>query len=276
MGYGISLGFLLWLLHHIISVRPNSRGGGVLLLFTIGIASNATAELLASALIYGSPTSSYPLIAAAGPVSTFGLLVVSATLGQLDQDWKLINAVVTASAEELESSANDLRFASFLHNSLQSELNGIALSLGKASGNQSAEVTALLERLEKIASEPITDRYRASQLRGREYLDALVSAWEPLVKIDLSLEGRVEQQANFGLLIELLEESISNAVRHAGAKQISIGAKLEADNITVSIVHRAPNKIDSGNNLGSGWLVSHAKSHKLETENGMRKLTVIL
>lgn len=276
MGYAAFLGPALFALSRLPSRRPRKSWLGLILLLGIATATNLVPELIASALLYGQVTSSYSIVAIAGPVATLVLLVLAAVLGQVDQDWKLIDSMLDNSEFSLSDTASEIRFASFLHNSLQSELNAIALTLRHVPDPNSPRVGKLLERLEQISSESITERFLASHSRNFHYLQRLVQEWEPLIAIYLTATPEIEAHPRLPILIELVEESISNAVRHAAAKEISIDASPSEDDIVVTISHPAANTLSRSRQLGSGWLNGYAKHHETKWQKGMRTLKVVL
>lgn len=276
LGYTFSLGLSLLVLKKALVKRPKRTSVGVVILLAIATITIFGSELLASFVLYGEPATSYPLVAIAGPLSTLALLTLASVLGQLDEDWKLIDSMLDSSEIGLKSTATDIRFASFLHNSLQSELNGIALNLGEQVDRDSPKVRALLERLERISTESIADRYLASQLRDHEYLVEMVEAWSPLIAIDLDISPAVASHSRLPLLIELAEESISNAVRHSDTKEISLSAKVVDQDIVVVVSHPAKNLTLESKKLGAGWLAGYSKSHKTTWGDGKRKLVVVL
>lgn len=276
IGYTFALGLSLLVLKKAPGKRPKRTSVGVVVLLAIATITILGSELLASFVLYGEPATSYPLVAIAGPVSTLALLTLAAVLGQLDEDWKLIDSMLDSSEIGLKSTATDIRFASFLHNSLQSELNGIALNLGEQVDRDSPKVRALLERLEKISTESIADRYLASQLRDHEYLVEMVEAWGPLIAIGLDISPAVASHSRLPLLIELAEESISNAVRHSETKEISLSATVVDEDIVVVVSHPAKNLTLESKKLGAGWLARYSKSHRTTWVEGKRKLFVVL
>lgn len=275
-GYILYLTLALLVLSRVPAGRITRTSVGLLVLFLIAAITILGSEILASMVLYGEPATSYPIVAIAGPVSTLALLIVAASLGQLDQDWKLIDSMVESSDLGLKTAAKDIRFASFLHNSLQSELNSIAMNLSGQLDRDSPQVWQLLERLEQIASESIPDKYLASQLRDHEYLVELIEAWGPLIKVDLVISPQVRNSPRMPLLIELAEESISNAVRHASASELYFAADIVGEDIVVEISHPAPRLSTESKNLGAGWLTGYSKDHRISWSEGRRKLNVVL
>lgn len=275
LGYTGFLSVALILLAR-VSWRPKNPVVGGVVLGAIATGTSLVSEFVASALIYGQSTTSYPIVAIAGPLSTLALLFLATVLGQLDQDWKLMGSMLDGSEFAVGDAATDIRFASFLHNSLQSELNGIALTLSNIPDPNAPEVAKLLGRLEQISNESITQRYIESQARDFGYLQELIEAWEPLIAIDLKTPTEVSEHPRFALFTELLEESISNAVRHAAAKEMSVEVTLGKDEIFVIISHPAPKEHAELKQLGAGWLEGYAKSHQLERQKGRRTLKVAL
>jgi multidrug transporter EmrE-like cation transporter len=276
IGYTLSLGLSLLVLKKATHKRPKRTAVGVAVLLAIATVTILGSELLASFVLYGEPATSYPLVAIAGPLSTLALLTLAAVLGQLDEDWRLIDSMLDSSDIGLKDTATDIRFASFLHNTLQSELNGIALNLSEQVDRDSPEVRTLLARLEKISTEPIADRYIASQLRDHEYLLEMVEAWDPLIRIKLDISPAVASHPRLPLLIELAEESISNAVRHSATKEISLSASVVDQDIVAVISQPAKISTPESKKLGAGWLAGYTKSHRTTWEDGKRKLVVVL
>ena len=147
--------------------------------------------------------------------------------------------------------------ASFLHNSLQSELLALSYQLEDLAKNpdplKSREVLEQLgSRINRSISTDFVDFIEDPLSR----LNKLKSAWRGI--LDISLINQDFEQLNSEkllLAVQIIEEAVSNAVRYSNAQNVSISIKwLSVDEVKLVIMNdgNAPTSGKSG--LGTDWL----------------------
>lgn len=169
----------------------------------------------------------------------------------------------------VSNAAGNVQLASYLHNSLQSELSAIALQLERvAEDPQSGEVDEVLERFSAIVnrsmSEDLLNYLEVPETRYRRILKSWVDIAAISDEIDLSI---FEDNVRSTLFVQLIQEAISNAVRKGGAKSVHISAGYSGDVLKVAI--RNDGEFDSMTKKGLGhlWIERYAVSDwKISTD----------
>jgi len=151
--------------------------------------------------------------------------------------------------------------ASYLHNSLQSELSSIALQLESIAKNpdlgKSQQVTQIVE---SFVSRSSREDYRDFLETPKSRLERITESWEGIVRIDLTIDNKVfEDYSRASIVVQLIQESIANAVRSGSADHITITGNYDRDSFRMIVLdngHRAVSAEKRG--LGSDWLDSIA------------------
>ena len=151
--------------------------------------------------------------------------------------------------------------AAYLHNLLQSELLAITKQMEMSSRELDSvdslqELETLLDRLNK----PIKVDFQKFLSNPIDRLSRLQIAWKGIAEIDMFVpEIALEDQSRNILLVQIVEEAIANAVRHANATQIRISAEmLEDSRVRFSILNNGISGKEESLGLGSAWLDLHA------------------
>jgi hypothetical protein len=163
--------------------------------------------------------------------------------------------------------------AAYLHNLLQSELLAITKQMEISSVDSESidslkELGELLDRLNR----PIKDDFQRFLNNPIDRLNRLQSAWKGIAEIELIIPSQaLEDQSRNILLVQIVEEAIANAVRHASATLIRVNAELVADNrVRFSILDNGSSGKEESFGLGSALLDHHAPKSwsRKRTENG--------
>ena len=275
--YGLGMFFLLWILS---KTRENIVGSwirGVMILLTIGVATNFIGEIIVSQLFYGKFFTTEIVLATAGPVTSFGILWVAAIFSQLRQDWGAVSDALDRVSGTPANLVLSSRLAGYLHNSVQSQLTGIAMALERAGDEDEEEKEKLLQQLNEIAEMSFGHELTSSGLNPSEKIEKIILAWQGIVSIHCDFPSSIDRNPKAQIVLELIEEAINNAVRHAKAKSISIEVAQDGDELSVVITHKTAMASRSKAQLGLLWLERFSKEHSIVmTPSGNRRLTVVL
>lgn len=275
--YGVALILLLLLLERSKSLLQGSATKGAFALIGIALVSNLVGEVAVSILLYGQLLTTDPLLALAGPATTFGILWVEASFAQMRKDWGAVDSAMSSKAIEDPQAIINSRFAGYLHNTLQSQLAGIALALESTDPNDREKISELMGRLKVISSQSIGADFASQSHSSIEKMEELAKAWSGITNVRLSIDSSLIESSKLQLAVELVEEAISNAVRHSQASEIQIGVRAASQGIAVEILHPANSRKSGKGSLGQLWLDQFSQQHSVEyTEDGKRRLTVIL
>lgn len=212
-------------------------------------------------------------------IPTAALPVMDSTLNLADSAREeLLKTVLSiesagpANRDPATRSTADL--ASYLHNSLQSEIQSIVVALKSASADPSRiEVgKASLERLRIIASKSLDEEFAAFSRAPLEHLEQVIKGWEGILDIDLTWSTERPQRADsrVATVVHIIEEVASNAAVHAGATTMDVLVTYDKDRFGIRISSNRGLGPLKAEGQGSSWLgqfVSESR-HRSSTRSG--------
>ena len=151
--------------------------------------------------------------------------------------------------------------ASYIHNSLQSELTALALQLDALADNpDSFQNKIVMERLESLVNRSISEDFNSFLETPQLRLQRIIESWDGIAAIDLNIDPRVfSDSSRAALVVQLVQESVANAVRSGGASKISITGEIKNESIVITARDNGLNNEVNGNTgIGSKWLDSIA------------------
>lgn len=234
-----------------------SEGFGALFLLAIGIT-----PVLVGSLSTRTSITSWELTSAIILSPIIPVVVIASSLYRLILEDKRFAITVARSVRIAQqnlsskdsSSMEDFNLAGYLHNSLQSDLLRISKHLEKSSQEEGSQTTADLDELSTILNRSMED---ISNLRTQGFarLSAIADSWAGIADIQFEIvEPFTLPNEKEGALVSMLEEMITNSVRHGGASTIKIKVARKADITTVKISHDGVEMITKGAGLGTKWI----------------------
>ena len=162
------------------------------------------------------------------------------------KDLRETNAHLLATRSLLEESARDgerLRLARELHDVAGHKLTALKLNLAALERNGNADTQASVKVVSQLASELLDDiRGVVTQIRQHDGLDmrqALEQLIAPLptprIHLDLHADARVGSVAQADTLLRVVQEALTNIVRHAHATNAWIALERVGDVVKLSI-----------------------------------------
>lgn len=274
--FGAALLLLLLALQKYREKIIGSALKGFLVLVSISLVSNLLGEIVVSAVTGDRLFERDVLLAVTGPIATIGVLWLEAAFAQMRSDWQVVRIAVGRVREE-SNGLIDSRFAGYLHNSLQSQLNGIALALEAANPTDSEEVNRIMQRLRSLSELSIGDDFTSKKNSPTERIEEIVDAWQGIAQVDFQIQESAKSNRKLEVVVELVQEAISNAVRHSGAKTIAIKVAQESQGLRVEVVHEGKRRLAQKPRLGQQWLDRFSKNHEvIYSRDGKRTLRVLL
>ena len=168
--------------------------------------------------------------------------------------------------------------AAFLHNSVQSELLALSYQLEELSKNpDSKEAKATLERLASSLTAQIGKNFEDFNEKPTERLSTLVSAWSGIALIEFTSDPDVLSGFKRAHdVVQVIEESITNAVRTANATVIRISWERTGSlNLRVEVKNNGHVDHIGATGLGTQWLDEIAYGRwSRETIDGQTTLVV--
>ncbi len=274
--FGLALLLLLLALEKYRGKIIGSALRGFLVLVAISVSSNLFGEIGVAAVMGDRLFERDILLAVTGPVATLGILWLEACIAQMRSDWQVVRIAVSRVRED----SNELihsRFAGYLHNSLQSQLNGIALALESANPTDREEVNRIMQRLRSLSELSIGDDFTSKKIPPTQRIQEIVDAWQGIAQVDFEIQESAKSNKKLEVVVELVQEAISNAVRHSGAKTISIKVALVDQELQIEVVHEGKRRFAQKPRLGQQWLDRFSKNHEvIYSRDGKRTLRVLL
>jgi signal transduction histidine kinase len=166
------------------------------------------------------------------------------------------------------------RIARELHGNLQSKLQVAAIKA------EDIDLQGFYADFTEAISAPRDD----SQPSLSETLDDLIEFWNGVCQIKLSASEEtlktIENQAILGeYLLEVIRETINNAIKHAASNEILISIELQDDLITLSVINNVQETTENSAkkpSLGSKIFEELAASWSLELGEKQSKFTATL
>ena len=168
-----------------------------------------------------------------------------------------------ALVEELEKQkasapeTGDEDLAGFLHNSLQSELTVLSLQLQAASESQNpTDAKAAWEQLGAWINKSVSEDFENSTLDPASRAFGSIAAWRGIADVEINISPETFSRHSMApLLVQVIEESISNSVRHLKATKITFHfAPSNADQLIIETNGRV--SATPTNGIGVSWLNS--------------------
>ena len=126
---------------------------------------------------------------------------------------------------------------SFLHNSVQSELQALLKQLQKAVRfNDPALSREAMEKLTSYVNRSTRDDFELVTTNPEKRYKRLTSAWDGIIAIESSLSADFfTTNAYASIVVEIIEEFVTNAVRHSGATEVFIAGKDESKGFVLTL-----------------------------------------
>jgi hypothetical protein len=198
------------------------------------------------------------------PVGVLVLIESTINLSELARE-ELLDLISNLSQEDSSSgepeearSSSDL--ASYLHNSLQAEIQSIIYALEAAAGNPGnvSLGQASLERLRMLASRSLDEDFDSFSRVPKDHLHTLIENWRGILDItlDWGLPPSFDHDARLPTVVNIIQEVSSNSVTHAAATTLHVSVFVLEEDIGVTIHNNADFVQPTGEGQGTSWLDS--------------------
>lgn len=163
---------------------------------------------------------------------------------------------VDAAVERSRQKLADREFANFLHGSVQNRLLAVALRL-ESSPDEQSSVIAELEQVEKVLIDGPSGSSSSNQVAINARLAEVASRWAGFVNIKFTVDADERALADWAnILVLIINEAVSNSVRHGLAQNISVKISLEAGVVALEIVDDGIGPRNGAKSLGSQFFDS--------------------
>jgi signal transduction histidine kinase len=146
--------------------------------------------------------------------------------------------------------------ASYLHNSLQSELLAVAGQLEEAAiSNDREKSSEILQRVSALINRSFIDDFQKFSESPLERLETIRNSWSGILDINIDIpEVLLNSPERNAALVQTIEEFAANSYRHGKATQITATAATNALGLHLSLQSNGSGKISAKRGLGSEWL----------------------
>lgn len=206
-----------------------------------------------------------------------GLIIAVASIKLTLQDRKSITEILSRKLARNNKDNLDLvshgNAASYLHNSLQSELTALALQLDSVAQDPDPERNRIvMEKLEALVSQSKSEDFKNFLETPELRLNRIVNSWDGIAKISLKLDPLIWMDSSrSSIVVSLIQEAIANSVRSGRANRVEVDAHITGDSIEVTITDNGSGALlTKRRGIGSQWIDRVVISDwKLEdTKNG--------
>lgn len=264
----------------------NKRGGlnplriNLIYLITYGLLPVLISEAMVEASGYDGDWAATLLISPIAPV----LMIVLSLLRLTAKDRSAILEILESSTgalsanqpaqEQIESAS----VASFLHNSLQSELLALSKKLAEAAENPDKnKAAALLEQVAAMTNRSIAEDFVKFAESPFERLVDVINSWKGILEIELDFDVEsLSQNEKAAIIVQTIEEVATNVTRYDNATNLQISAVNSDLGITLSFQSNGGGKLVKAKGLGSNWFDKVAVSQWSITKNQNGSLLIIV
>ena len=272
--------FVLNQLRKGLSFRFNSSVAKINLFFVvfIGFAVNLGSTYILDLLKLSHSYSAAFLIAPTLPALIVAASFIELALSDRETLLEILTREIRAKDSEYLESVRRGNAASYIHNSLQSELTSLVIQLDSIAANPDPVRSRLImEKVESFISRSRNEDFKNFLETPELRLFRVIDSWEGIAEIEISLDKQIfEDQVRAALMVQLIEESLANAVRSGRANKVAVSAEFSADSLRITVRDNGMAPMQNiRDGLGSKWIDSVSVSFWTleETENG-RTLTV--
>jgi signal transduction histidine kinase len=263
-----------------LSFRFNSSVAEINLFFVvfIGFAVNLGSTYILDLLKLSHSYSAAFLIAPTLPALIVAASFIELALSDRETLLEILTGEIRAKDSEYLESVRRGNAASYIHNSLQSELTSLVIQLDSIAANPDPVRSRLImEKVESFISRSRSEDFKNFLETPELRLLRVIDSWEGIAEIEISLDKKIfEDQVRAALMVQLIEESLANAVRSGRANKVAVSAEFSADSLRITVRDNGMAPMQNiRDGLGSKWIDSVSVSFWTleETENG-RTLTV--
>ncbi len=207
--------------------------------------------------LFGFERMLFPISAATivAPIALVVLLIVESCIALVERDRGLIRNLLETEIRE-SSDFNESSLASYLHNSLQSELTGLAYRLeASADKPDSPASRETLEKLGALINRSIGEDFANFDETPLLRLDRMIQAWVGIATVTVEIdENCKEDSKHLNLIVQVIEEATTNSVRYGNARNISARVSKTGSVTSISIDTDGGSTIVDSTGLGSDWM----------------------
>lgn len=261
-----ALGFIIFITLELLRAKAvtsfsrHTKTINFLFIFTVGIFTSALSTV---ALRIFDGGGSFLLGVILSPYTAV-LIIVASAINLALSDRRLILENLSNEVREISKTSmlpfQSSQAASYIHNSLQSELTALAHEFEKvAESPESGRSEALMEKLDALIRRSIGEDFANFLESPAKRLDRVLDSWSQIIALSTDIDMELfNNSARGNLFVQLVEESLANSVRKGKATKVNILAALTANQLQVEISDNGTFDESSTPGMGSAWIERHS------------------
>jgi signal transduction histidine kinase len=273
----------VWLIIHLIwrrSKQGNQLFRNFSYLFAVGLLPIMISESINDLLNFDYNYSTALLLSPLLPTLIVLISLINFFQEKRQEIIKLLRNVYDQKAFSVDRiGSNRKQLASYLHNSLQSELVGISMQLDAASSAaDEAAAKQAMERLHSTLTRSIQTGFQQSLDSPADRLAQVANSWIGIADLSLELpEFDTLDLADQANLVQLCEELISNSVRLGAATRIELIGSSDPISYKLTLISNGNFNADSAVGLGSRWIaeITDGEWEIAATTHGVRANAIL-
>ena len=250
--------FLLAQIALLAIYKNRGRIQNLLFLVAIGLIPVITSEFLVELVGYKGSWIATLTIA---PVAPAILIVLSLFRLTLRDHTLLIELLNRTNSRQSATSAHvnaigERHLASFIHNSLQSELLAIAGQLEEAATSNNHEESArLLQRVNSLVNRSFIDEFAKFSESPLQRLEVIRKSWAGILSIEVEIpEELLDIPQRNAIIVQVIEEFAANSFRHGRATAIHVTGSIGRRGLALHLMSDGTDLTPTRRGLGSQWL----------------------
>jgi hypothetical protein len=269
----------LLVLFRSLAVRQPSVGRGIGYLLVAGTVPLVVADLVLLTFGFPSDFSVSSGLAVSLPLALIAIMLMGLGISLANSDRAAVLAVAQRYAvENVIGASNSLEASTYIHNTLQSELTGVALQLKQAAQSGDPELSRkAMARAREMLNRSFTADYADKRINPREHAAKVAKAWQGICAVQIDMSGDVAQDVRATTVTQAAEELIANAVRHGGATEVNITLELVTTGIRLTgRINRTWAETDRAG-LGTDWFATLSPQGVQTVQiSGWTELTLVI
>lgn len=235
---------------------------GIAKLSLIAVIPNLISDQLHRSLFFTSDSSLVGILLFPVPI----LMILFSMLYLINQDRNQLISTIAQDLAKSEISFQKTHVASYLHNSLQSELLALAKRLESAAiAGDGQQHRASLEQLSALLNRSISEDFANFYHSPKQRLEQVITNWNGIIDISISnIDALFLDPKKSVVAVQIIEELASNAVKHSASSDLSIRSTFEEGFLILEILNiQLPQNILNsgfGSDLIRTFLVSNTMS----------------
>jgi hypothetical protein len=248
----------------------------ILIGFSVGLFSTLVLDLLGFSHSYSAALFIAPIL----PVLIITVSFIQLALSDRNTLIEILSRQSKDLNEDYMEKLNRGNAASYLHNSLQSELSSLAIQLDSISRNPDPLRSKIVsQKIDSFVSRSRREDFRDFIETPDLRLKRIIESWEGIAEIQLSLDPMLlKDPSRASLVVQLIQESIANAIRSGHANKIEIMGAFVGETIKITVTDNGRAQLQTPKRgVGSEWIDSIAVNEwTLESSDSGSVLTVEL